>query len=317
MLLTAFAGGSGTGALVGIVLGFFASLSASSPEYSKLCGVLGIITSLCSGNGTVFSCIAAIMFTVFLAVCIKPADMVVRFWELLISGGIFLLCADVFSKYAGRFFVKASSNRDMHIRNYAAEKLNLASKAFSALGQVVTEVGKSEYTPGNTSAGEVLKRTSDEVCKGCTLSEICWQRDFNTTKDAMNNASLAIEKNGILSAKDFPIHFSSRCLKMEKFVNSANREIFSAKYRRRLEKKLSESHQLITRQYKEAAEIFYSVSSDISNNARFEEDAETSVSHLLSSYGILCDTAVYRDSNGHINIHLYPVPLASFLYTIL
>ncbi len=304
VLLSAFTGGTSTGALVGIVLGIFASLSTASAEYSMLCGTLGIITALCSVKGKIFSCVLSVPFTLFLAVCLEPVKFAPRFFELTISGSVFILCAEVFSRYTRRFFVKNSSRRDMHIRNYAAERLNLASKAFSTLGQLIAEAGKGSGRHADTSAASVLKRTSSEVCKSCTLSEICWQRDFNTTKDALNNASIAMDKNGILSVKDFPIHFSSRCLRMERFISHANREIFSAKYKKGFERKLRENHELMTRQYKEAAEIFSSVSSDISDNARFDEEAENALSHLLASYGILCDTAVYRDAHGHVSVHL-------------
>lgn len=304
VLLSAFTGGANNGMLVGMVLGLFISLSLSSPEYSLLCGALGVTGTLCSRKGKFLSCFLPIPFALFIAICLDPVKFTSRLFELIAAGALFLLCADVFSRYTRRFFVKNTARRDVHIRRYTSEKLNLASKAFSALGQLVAEAGKGTTTETPASATDVLKNTSGEVCKSCTLSEICWQRDFNTTKDALNNAALEMEKNGILSVKDFPIHFSSRCLHMERFISHANKEIFSAKYKRGFEKKLKESHSLITRQYKEAAEIFSSVSSDISDNARFDEEAESSLSHLLSSYGILCDVAVYRDSHGRINVHL-------------
>lgn len=311
VLLVSYTGGTGTGALVGVVFGVFASLAESSAEYSMLCGVLGIMTALCSLRGKLFACFVSVPTTFFLSVCIDPSKIGGRLFELVLSGVIFVLCANVFSRHTKHFFVKREFRRDTHIRNYATERLNLAAKAFASLGQVIADAGKTHYTEADNSYESIIKRVSGEVCKSCSLSEICWRRDFNNTKDALNKGVVAMEKNGVLSAGDFPIHFSSRCIKIEKFTNSANREIFSAKYRKKFENKIRENHELMIRQYKEAADIFASVSSDISDNAKFEEAAENALSNLLGSYGILCDTAVYRDGKGHMNVHLCGKDLSS------
>lgn len=304
VLLSAFTGGIGAGATVGIVLGFAVSLSCSSADFCMLYGILGICSSVFSGRSKYIACALAVPFTLFAAVCLNPASLISRAAELAIAATVFLASSSVFSRYARRFFIKSSSRRDIHIRTYAAERLNLAANAFRSLSRILGDTREKSTSRSRGDEKSIFERTSREICKKCTLSKICWERDFEATRDALNNAGNAIRKNGTLSAKDFPIHFSSRCLHIENFVNTVNREIFAMRYRNQFDGRLRESHDLITRQYSDASAIFSSISADISDNARFDEEAEMALHDLLASNGILCDTAVYRDHANHINIHL-------------
>ncbi len=313
VLLSAFTGGIGAGSTVGIVLGFAVSLSCSSPDFCMLYGILGICSGIFSGKSKYIACVLAVPFALFAAVCLNPSSLIARAAELAIASAAFLTFANIFSRYARKFFIKSSPRRDIHIRTYAAERLNLAANTFRSLSKILND-SREKSTPHNhINEKSVFERTSREICKKCTLAKICWERDFEATRDAINNAGNAIRKNGTLSAKDFPIHFSSRCLHIENFVNSVNREIFAMRYRNQFDGRLRESQDLITRQYSDASAIFSSISADISDNARFDEDAEIALRDLLASNGILCDTAVYRDHTNHINIHLCGKDLSSIV----
>lgn len=304
VLLSGFTGGIGAGSAVGIILGFAVSLSCSSPDFCMLYGILGICSGVFSAKNKYIACALAAPFTLFAAVCLNPSSLISRTTELAVASGAFLSFANIFSRYTRRFFIKNSSRRDIHIRTYAAERLNLAANTFRSLSKVLSDTREKNTPHNNGDEKSIFERTSREICKKCTLAKICWERDFEATRDAINNAGNAIRKNGTLSAKDFPIHFSSRCLHIENFVNSVNREIFAMRYRNQFDGRLKESQDLITRQYSDASAIFSSISADISDNARFDEDAEIALRDLLASNGILCDTAVYRDHANHINIHL-------------
>ncbi len=111
-------------------------------------------------------------------------------------------------------------------------------------------------------------------------------------------------KNGTLRARDFPVYFSSRCLNTENFVNAVNREIFALRYRHQLDEALRENRELFKKQYSDIAAVISDLSSDILSNARFDETAEAEIRDILTRRGILCDTAVYRDSENHLNIHI-------------
>ncbi len=303
ILLSAYTGGMSAGAVTGAVLGFAVSLAESSANFCMVYSLLGICAAAFCGKNKYLACLVSSLFSFFAAVCLNPALLIPSASELILSCAVFLAMQSIFARHSRRFFTKPASRRDVHIRAYASERLKLAAESFRTLSHLLGDT-RGRSASASQSEKSLFERTSREICKKCTLAKICWERDFEATRDALNNASRAIRENGTLSAKDFPIHFSSRCIHIENFVNTANREIFSMRYRNQFEGRLRESHALLTKQYSDASRVFASLSSDISDNARFDEEAELALHDLLASVGILCDTAVYRDSHNHINIHL-------------
>ncbi|MBR5543807.1 MAG: SpoIIE family protein phosphatase [Oscillospiraceae bacterium] len=303
VMLVAFCGGAGMGALCGLIMGISVSLAFSSAEFCMLYGICGICCGAFSGKSKLAGVAVSSLSALFISLCLDSTSLLSRGSELLAASGIFLLTSNLFSEKAGQFFALTRGRSDVHFRSYAAKRLNLAAEAFSNLGRVIGEP-KRENSDENFSDAALFRRTTATLCKKCTLSKICWQRDFEATRDALNNASLAVRESGILTAKDFPIHFTSRCLHIEKFIASINREIVTRRCSAKFEKKLFESRRLLTKQYSDASAIFTELSSDILANTRFDEQAERELRSHLTSNGILCDSAVYRDRENRLNIHL-------------
>ncbi len=304
ILLTSACGGAGASALISGVFGIALSLAASSPEPCIIYVIFGIFSSLGIGKGKLCAAVTGGLSALFVSVCLNPASLFPMLSELLLSSFLFFPLAGIFPRFAHRFFIREKAGRDSHIRLYASERLRIAANAFGTLGTLISETRRRNPKESTVDIPALFNRASKELCRDCKLCSICWERDYEATRDALNNAGESIRKNGTLRSKDFPMYFSSRCLHIEDFINSINREIFSIRYRRLYEGKLRESHELLTKQYAEVAEIFSSVSSDIADAARFDEEAENSLRDILASFGILCETAVYRDSRGHKNIHL-------------
>ena len=304
ILLASASGGASASALISGIFGIALSLAAASPEPCIIYVIFGIFASLGIEKGKLMSVILADISALFVSVCLNPASLFPMLLELIISGVFFFSLSGVFSRAARRFFVCESINRDSHIRAYASERLRIAASAFGTLGTLISETRKRNSASSDVDIPSLFNRASKELCRSCKLCSICWERDYEATRDALNNASEAIKQNGTLRAKDFPMYFASRCLHIEDFINLINREIFSIRYRKLYDGKLRESHELLIKQYAEVSGIFSAVSSDISDVSRFDEDEENAIRDILASFGFLCETAVYRDSHGHKNIHL-------------
>ncbi len=302
--LCSFCGGAGVGASSGILFGAAVSLALSSPEYGIILGVCGICISLFSRFGKAAAIVSGLVSSLCICACLNHILVVPFALEFLIAGGLFLLTEKTFSKHTRRFFIKRAGRTDIHLRLYAAERLNNAAQAFKSLGNALGELHKKEEPGKLSDVRTFFEKSSRSLCRKCSLSSICWDRDFQSTRDAFTKAGDAIMKNGALQARDFPIHFSSRCLNTENIVNSVNREIFAMRYRTQFDEKLRESREFLTKHYSDASAIFSGLSSDISDSAQFDEMAEAEISDALARRGILCDVAVYRDFEKHINIHL-------------
>ena len=299
LFLSAFVGGHSIGTVVGTLLGVAVSLKYSSSNYCMIYGISALCSVFSSRSryaNLIISSLAALTVSLALdATTLLPCAL-----ELTVASALFLVSSDAFLRYAGKFFSFPHGRSDSRFRENLANRMKMASKAFSSLGKTLeTQCKESPVIPD----ASIFERSCAHLCKKCSLMKICWQRDFETTRDALNNASVMARKKGMITARDFPIYFSSRCLQIEKFVANINREIASERYRRDFSKKLTESRNLIKKQYSDVANIFSSVASDIMSNDAFDEKAECEIRSLLTSNGIICDSAVWRDAGRHINLH--------------
>lgn len=304
ILLTSASGGEKVASLISGVFGIALSLAAASPEPCIIFVAFGIFAALGIERGKLFAALVSGIAALFISICLNPSSLFATLSELSVASACFFPLSGVFSRFARRFFAREAHGHDSHLRIYAAERLRIAANAFSSLGMLISETRKRNTKDSGVDIPALFNRASKELCRTCKLCSICWERDYEATRDALNNASDAIKKNGTLRTKDFPMYFSSRCLHIEDFTGLINREIFSIRYHKLYDGRLRESHELLTKQYAEVSEIFTSLSSDISDSSRFDEEAENTIRDILASFGILCEAAVYRDLRGHKSIHL-------------
>ncbi len=299
-----FFGGMRVGAPCGVVLGTAVSLTLLNPEYCMILALCGIIFSIFSPLGAHLSLFFSFLSGVCICACLNLPLALAFSLEFVVASTFFLLFGKTLFKHTGTFFRSHTKRSDVHLRILTSERLENAAKAFSSLRNALSELDEQNEPPSLSDVKTFFEKTTCSVCKKCELLNTCWNRDTFSTRDAFMKAEHAITKNGVLCASDFPLYFSSRCINIESFINSVNREIFAMRYRAQSYSHLCESRELLSKQYSDTAAIFSDLSSEISSNTHFDEDAEREILSILSNRGILCDAAVYRDFENHLNIHL-------------
>lgn len=79
--------------------------------------------------------------------------------------------------------------------------------------------------PNDNDAASVFDRAAGRICKRCPLQTACWQRDYVSTFNALNDALPAMLERGRGESGDFPAYFSNRCMKFPEFLSAANEEL--------------------------------------------------------------------------------------------
>lgn len=113
--------------------------------------------------------------------------------------------------------------------------------------------GTNPPPPENPSV--IFDRTAQQVCRKCVLRQDCWHRDYNTTYSAFHDAYPALLRRGQALAQDFPLHFASRCVHMQRFVAVLNGELHAFLLRRQYHKRLSEARQQAQTQYAQLGDL--------------------------------------------------------------
>ena len=114
-----------------------------------------------------------------------------------------------------------------------------------------THLMRASFCPprNDNDMATVFDRAACRVCRGCTLRSSCWERDYVTTFNALNDATQAMLDRGRGEAEDFPGYFSSRCLHFRAFLAAVNEELTALLYRRQSNSRIQDSRAAGCRQY--------------------------------------------------------------------
>ena len=73
-------------------------------------------------------------------------------------------------------------------------------------------MGRSAPVSTEENPAVVFDRAAEKVCRGCALCELCWQKEYTGTFNALNDATPFLLERGRALAKDFPSYFADRCI---------------------------------------------------------------------------------------------------------
>lgn len=150
----------------------------------------------------------------------------------------------------------------------------------------------------------VFDRAACRVCKKCALCSSCWERDYVTTFNALNDATAAMVSRGRGEKSDFPVYFSSRCLNFTTFLESVNSELTALLYRRQYNSRIRESRTAVCRQYAQLSSILGEAATELGQELVPDGVEEHRLSHYFLEQGLEIETAVFRDHRGMIQAEL-------------
>ncbi len=127
-------------------------------------------------------------------------------------------------------------------------------RAAAALRDLYDSIGR-----GGAAADEnpaiVFDRSAEKVCRGCALCELCWQKDYTGTFNAMNDATPYLLERGRALAKDFPDYFTGRCIHLQDLLTAINGELSAFLLRRQYRRQLEETRRSARGQYAQLSEL--------------------------------------------------------------
>ena len=106
-------------------------------------------------------------------------------------------------------------------RAYTVRRLNAAAAAFRDLSDQMQEAVKA-MAPAHASARTVFDRAADRVCAKCALRELCWSRDYQATRSALNDALPLLLDKGRGTAAEYPPWFTAKCVEFKAFSAAVN-----------------------------------------------------------------------------------------------
>lgn len=277
-LLLAARRGVGQGVLVGACSGVALDLADGTEPYCCLVFTLaGLACGLCRERKKYVAALAGVL-AIFLGVLWtweggRHSGLLI---EAVLGGVLFLFCpwepvvAATSPQPEGAWFGEVP-------REVASRRLTELATAFHALHETLQATLHPQPTNQNDPA-TVFTRTADRICAACVLRQTCWQKDYEDTRRACNDASTAMLTRGRLLPTDFPGTFSARCVHLTAFVAQANQEFTAFLRRRQSLRRAQETNQLLCSQYacmdtlmaRAAAELAAELTPDLPRKRRLD-----------------------------------------------
>ena len=231
-------------------------------------------------------------------------------YEVFIASVVFMLLPQRALRQVGALVARQPRHETQErARAYVSARLEATAAAFKNLYESMRGVFHTPR-PNDNDAASVFDRTAQRVCKTCPLQTACWQRDYVSTFNALNDALPAMVERGKGEGGDFPAYFANRCLHFNDFLSAANEELSALLYRRQLQSRLRDNRAAVCRQYAELAGVLGEAAAELSAELVPDPVREKRLRQHLTAQGIECRLAAYYDQAGHLRIELEGAGLA-------
>ena len=125
----------------------------------------------------------------------------------------------------------------------------------AALRDLYDSMGRGSPVSSEENPAVVFDRAAEKVCRGCALCQLCWQKEYTGTFNALNDATPFLLERGRALPKDFPGYFSDRCIHLPDFLTAINGELSAFLLRRQYRRQLEETRRSARGQYAQLSEL--------------------------------------------------------------
>ncbi|MBE6956840.1 MAG: stage II sporulation protein E [Ruminococcaceae bacterium] len=304
VLFAACRQGVGAGAAWGVLLGLAMDIAGGqTPLYVMCMGVGGLVGGLCAGRrlGAAIGFVAAGAATILWTWAGQPRGAVL--FELAVAAVVFMAVPPKLLERAGSLLREGDTQVRDGARDYVSARLAAAAQAF----QTLHETMRSAFHRTNSNDGDtasVFDRTADKVCRGCTLRSTCWERDYITTVNALNDATGAMLRRGKAEATDFPAYFSGRCIRFREFLTAVNRELTELLRRRQYASRVRDSRRAVCNQYGQMSRLLAEAAQELGQPLTADAARQRRLRQHLAVLGLEGDGAVFYDRDHHLRLRV-------------
>ena len=186
--------------------------------------------------------------------------------EAAFGAGIFLMLPS--RLFDGKRVLRAEKSEDGG-RDHLRQQLN---RTAAALRELYDSMSRSEPQSTEENPAIVFDRAAEKVCRGCALCEICWQRDYNSTFNALNDATPYLLERGRAVARDLPSYFADRCIHLQDLLAAINGELSAFLLRRQYRRQLEETRRSAKGQYAQLSDLLTATAAGLGEAVRADSE---------------------------------------------
>ena len=189
---------------------------------------------------------------------------------------------------------------DPRSQRLVQQKLERTAQAFQTLYDSLRSAFRGPDNDNDVAT--VFDRAAGRQCRACTLRDRCWKTDYNSTFNALNDATPAMVERGRAEKGDFPRHFADRCIHFPEFVAVVNEELTALFYRRQYNARIRESRAAVCRQYAQLSDLLGAAAAELSRELTPDVPAGRRLGQQLAEWKLDVRAAAFRDSRGLLRV---------------
>jgi len=251
LLYIAYERGTLTGVSLGLGLGLVADLCAGSGGglFTAGFGLAGLAAGSRAGGHRMAAsacCLGAA------AVSLLPSgDPLAQpfLMEVAVGSALFLLLPR--RAFGGKRVRRAQAPETAVSKRLKEQMLKTAA----ALRDLYDCMGRGSQPINDENPAVIFDRAAEKVCRDCGLCNLCWQKEYTGTFNALNDATPFLLERGRAMQKDFPGYFTERCIHLSEFIIAINGELSAFLLRRQYRRQLEETRRSAQGQYAQLSEL--------------------------------------------------------------
>lgn len=306
ILVATYFGKSGTGCIVSVVFGIVidGAMATNSTIFTIAYSFATVIAGTLSNmSKMLFSSVFIAMYGICAIFGDNQAIFIASFFEVLVASVMFIIIPNnrfLFMKNLLRdsaVLYGISNDKVFGITNSTSNILNHMSKI---LTEGIEQVPDMSYSDIN----KVYYATTEKICKNCEISHICWTSEYISSIDALNSATSKALIRGYFLSTDFPMHFSTKCIKFVDFLNEVNNGAMSINQNKQINETLQSNKRAISSQCTAISaiikDITYSVVDPIESFPEFEHE----IQFQMNKYTLSVSVLAYNNSAGKFFVEI-------------
>ncbi len=306
VMVAGWKGGVGAGTVVGVTAGLAMDFAAiSSAYYTMSFAFAGLMAGVFWKQGRLMTVVAYVVANAAAVLWSWEAGpRISLLYEVFVASVVFLLLPDrLLQRLAALVRQDRGADSAHRAREYAARHLAATAAAFRDLAAGMGESVRGR-SGGKEDGNKVFDRAVERVCAKCSLREMCWNRDYQATRSALNDALPILLDKGRGTPGDYPAWFAAKCVEIKNFSAAVNEELAAWLARRQYQARARENRGAVCRQYNQLAGALEKASIELSQELAVDPTRQRRVQQRLAALGLEGESAVYYDEHGHLRVEI-------------
>jgi stage II sporulation protein E len=281
---------TGAGVILGLVCGIGGDFFMPILGAFSFCGFLAGAFSKFGKGGTIAGIILANgIMTVYTN---NAMEAVLSIWEILAAGVVFFVVPEAWIEWVRSIvsFDKEEREGIAKVKQNIKCRLHSAAQAFDSISKTIQKLSVRDEEESNDEISIIFDATADKVCSKCRKCTVCWGQNYNSTYNEMFSILKVMKETGTAKIEDVSDYFVSKCININAFLEELNHRFDMYRVRQSWKSKLSESRQILGKQFGGVSEILEGIKTELEDNSKTIAVSEAEIRGRLSIAGIKTKT---------------------------